>query len=43
MAGNLCRCTGYQGIVRAIMAARDELAAGGNAGAPSGPTAAAPG
>ena len=37
MAGNLCRCTGYQGIVRAIMAARDELAAGGNAGAPSGP------
>jgi carbon-monoxide dehydrogenase small subunit len=28
MAGNLCRCTGYQGIVRAIMAARDENAAG---------------
>jgi aerobic carbon-monoxide dehydrogenase small subunit len=43
MAGNLCRCTGYQGIVRAIMAARDELAAGGTAGAPSGPIAAAPG
>jgi carbon-monoxide dehydrogenase small subunit len=27
IAGNLCRCTGYQGIVRAIIAARDELAA----------------
>jgi aerobic carbon-monoxide dehydrogenase small subunit len=27
IAGNLCRCTGYQGIVRAIVAARDELAA----------------
>jgi carbon-monoxide dehydrogenase small subunit len=36
MAGNLCRCTGYQGIVRAIMAARDELAARGN---PPGPVA----
>lgn len=26
MSGNLCRCTGYQGIVRAILAARDTLA-----------------
>lgn len=25
MSGNLCRCTGYQGIVRAILAARDTL------------------
>jgi carbon-monoxide dehydrogenase small subunit len=25
MAGNLCRCTGYQNIVKAIMAAADEL------------------
>jgi len=24
MSGNLCRCTGYQGIVRAIKAAADE-------------------
>jgi carbon-monoxide dehydrogenase small subunit len=28
IAGNLCRCTGYQGIVRAITAARDEIVAG---------------
>ena len=26
MAGNLCRCTGYQGIVRSILAAADALA-----------------
>jgi carbon-monoxide dehydrogenase small subunit len=26
MSGNLCRCTGYQGIIRAILAARDTLA-----------------
>ena len=25
MSGNLCRCTGYQGIIRAILAARDAL------------------
>jgi carbon-monoxide dehydrogenase small subunit len=36
MAGNLCRCTGYQGIVRAIVAARDVLAASGNTAAPAG-------
>jgi aerobic-type carbon monoxide dehydrogenase small subunit (CoxS/CutS family) len=28
LSGNLCRCTGYQGIVRAVRAAADELAAG---------------
>jgi aerobic-type carbon monoxide dehydrogenase small subunit (CoxS/CutS family) len=26
LSGNLCRCTGYQGIVRAVRAAADELA-----------------
>jgi carbon-monoxide dehydrogenase small subunit len=27
LSGNLCRCTGYQGIVRAVRAAAEELAA----------------
>ncbi|MFF0490094.1 (2Fe-2S)-binding protein [Nocardia sp. NPDC004068] len=27
LSGNLCRCTGYQGIVRAVRAAADTLAA----------------
>ena len=25
IAGNLCRCTGYQNIVKAILAAQDEM------------------
>ncbi|HTZ02811.1 MAG TPA: 2Fe-2S iron-sulfur cluster-binding protein, partial [Xanthobacteraceae bacterium] len=26
LASNLCRCTGYQNIIKAVKAARDELA-----------------
>ena len=37
MSGNLCRCTGYQGIVRSIRHAADTLQ---NAGAPSSQVAA---
>jgi carbon-monoxide dehydrogenase small subunit len=29
LAGNLCRCTGYQGIVRAVRRAADSMGAGG--------------
>jgi carbon-monoxide dehydrogenase small subunit len=25
LASNLCRCTGYQNIIKAVKAARDEL------------------
>ena len=28
LSGNLCRCTGYSGIVRAVQSAAEELAAG---------------
>ncbi len=28
LEGNLCRCTGYQSIVRSVQAAADKLAAG---------------
>jgi carbon-monoxide dehydrogenase small subunit len=28
MSGNLCRCTGYQGIVRSILSAADEAKSG---------------
>ncbi len=37
MSGNLCRCTGYQGIVRSIKAAAEALG-----GRDKGPTGAAP-
>lgn len=35
ISGNLCRCTGYQGIVRAVRAAADSMTAATDAATPS--------
>ncbi|BCK55008.1 (2Fe-2S)-binding protein [Nocardia wallacei] len=35
ISGNLCRCTGYQGIVRAVRAAADTMSAAPDAATPS--------
>jgi carbon-monoxide dehydrogenase small subunit len=37
LSGNLCRCTGYQGIVAAVRLAAASLAAGAGAGEPVSP------
>ncbi|MGZ4169726.1 MAG: (2Fe-2S)-binding protein [Solirubrobacteraceae bacterium] len=38
LAGNLCRCTGYEGIVAAVMAARSDYAGRGGADATPSPS-----
>ncbi|HEU4422305.1 MAG TPA: (2Fe-2S)-binding protein [Pilimelia sp.] len=38
LEGNLCRCTGYQNIVRAVRDAADALRAGGESAEPAPPT-----
>jgi aerobic carbon-monoxide dehydrogenase small subunit len=39
LSGNLCRCTGYQGILRAVAAAAQTMRAGGIVEAGTGGTA----
>ncbi len=39
LEGNLCRCTGYQNIVRAVRDAADSLRAAGESAEPAPPTA----
>jgi aerobic-type carbon monoxide dehydrogenase small subunit (CoxS/CutS family) len=39
LSSNLCRCTGYQNIVKAVRAARDEMRASAPAPAPAVPSA----
>lgn len=34
LSGNLCRCTGYEGIIRAVEAAADKLSASATANSP---------
>jgi aerobic carbon-monoxide dehydrogenase small subunit len=36
LSGNLCRCTGYQGIIKAVRQAAGQLDAAGGAAVPSG-------
>jgi carbon-monoxide dehydrogenase small subunit len=38
LEGNLCRCTGYQNIVRAVREAADAIRTAGGSAAPAEPT-----